>query len=276
MQFAKSRALITGAGAGIGRETVLAFARAGATVTATDIDLAGLAALKADAAQEGLEIRTARLDVTDPASWSALAAELKADDALPDILVNNAGVGFFGSLLETPMEVYERVLRINVLGVVMGCQTFAPAMIASGRPSAIVNIASAASANPIPNMNAYAASKFAVEGLTEGLAMELSRSKVRVMSVHPGIINTAIVRNPVGVAPSITAAQLDGLQAYYVAKGCLPDVVGRAIVAAVAAGKPKLFVGPVAQLSALLRRFAPTLLKRRLTLATATQIGFWK
>ena len=84
------------------------------------------------------------------------------------------------------------------------------------------------------------------------------------------------MRNPVGVAPSITSAQLDDLQAYYVQKGCLPDVVGKAIVAAVAADKPKLFVGPVAQLSAFMRRFVPTLLKRQLTLATAAQIGFWK
>ncbi|MFZ5670765.1 MAG: SDR family NAD(P)-dependent oxidoreductase [Pseudomonadota bacterium] len=276
MRIEGSRAFVTGAGSGIGRETALALARAGAEVTATDVDPGALAELASDARDEGLTLRTARLDVADRAAYQALADELARAGRSPDILVNNAGVGYFGSLLETPPDIYERVLRINVLGVFNGCQAFAPAMLASGAPACIVNVASAASANPIPNMNAYAASKFAVEGLSDGLAMELSRSRVHVISVHPGIINTAIVRNPVGVSPSITSAQLDGLQAYYAASGCLPDVVANAIVAGIRAEKDKVFVGPIAQLSAWMRRFAPTRIKRRLTLSTAARIGFWR
>ncbi|QUD89686.1 SDR family NAD(P)-dependent oxidoreductase [Phenylobacterium montanum] len=276
MQIKDKRALVTGAGSGIGRETALALARADAKVVATDVSLAGLAELKADAAREGLTIDTLRLDVADRPAYDALAAELQSQDRLPQILINNAGVGYFGALLDTPLEVYERVLRINVLGVVNGCQVFGPAMVESGEPGCIVNVSSTASAIPIPNMNAYAASKWAVEGLSDGLAMELSRSSVHVISVHPGIINTAIVPNPMGAAPSITREQLDGLSAYYAKNGCHPRVVADAIVAAVRSGKDKVFVGPSAQFGAVARRFAPTRMKRRLTLSVASKIGFWK
>jgi NAD(P)-dependent dehydrogenase (short-subunit alcohol dehydrogenase family) len=275
LRIENKHAFVTGAASGIGREIAFSLARAGALVCATDIDPGGLTALKADAAREGLIIETAPLDVADRAAYDALGEELAEKGRRPQILVNNAGVGYFGALLETPIEAYERVLRINVLGVVNGCQVFGPAMVAAGEPGSIVNVASAASANPIPNMNAYAASKFAVEGLSDGLALELSRSKVRVLSVHPGIINTAIIPNPMGAAPSITRAQLDRLSAYYAASGCHPKVVADAVVASIRSGKPKLFVGPVAQLSAWMRRFAPTGLKRSLTLSTAARIGFW-
>ncbi len=276
MQVKDRVVFVTGAGSGIGRETALAFARAGARVEATDVDTSGLDSLNSEAAAAGLTIEPARLDVTDRAAYEAMVTSLAARGRLPQIVVNNAGVGYFGSLFDTPPEAWERLLRINIMGVVNGCRLFGPLMVKAGAEGCIVNVASAASATPTPNMSAYAATKFAVEGLSDVLAMELTPTKVRVISVHPGIINTPIVRDPRGFAPSISGAQLDDLQKYYVTNGCHPRVVAEAIVAGVAAGMDKIFVGPAAQTSGWIRRFAPTRLKRRLTLNDARKIGFWR
>jgi short-subunit dehydrogenase len=239
MDITGVNAFVTGAASGIGRETALALARAGSPVMATDVDAKGLAQLAEEASQAGLAIQTAILDVTDrEAAW-------------------------------------DRLLRVNVMGVVHGCQIFGPQMAAAGKATCIVNLSSAASANPAPNMAAYAASKFAVEGLSDVLAMELSHSRVRVVSVRPGVIDTAIVHDAKGVSPLISSKQLEGLQAYYAREGCHPSVVAKAIVDGIRAEQSKIFVGPSARISALLRRFAPTSLKRRLTLKLSEKIGFW-
>lgn len=265
--------LITGAAAGIGLETALAFARAGARVTATDVDLAGLRALGEQAIGGQLKVRVEPLDVTDRAAWERLAADLAADCAAPEILINNAGVAYIGALFDTAPAVWERLIRINLMGVVHGCQVFGPAMATAGR-GVIVNVASAASAGPPPNLSAYAATKFAVEGLSDVLAMELAGRGVEVISVHPGLIDTAIVRDAKGVSPAIAPAQIEALQAHYRARGCHPRVVARAILEGVERGRAKIFVGPVAQMSAWMRRFAPTGLKRALTIRNARQIGY--
>ncbi len=273
MDIRGKQVFITGAGAGIGYETALAFARADAQVIATDVDQAGLADLAAAAAATGQVIRTERLDVTDRAAYAALAARLSAEGADPDILVNNAGVAFIGGFFDTPPEVWDRLIRINVMGVVNGCQLFGPAMAAAGH-GVIVNVASAASAGPPPNLSAYAATKFAVEGLSDVLAMELQARGVRVISIHPGVIDTAIVRDEKGISPTISEAQIQALQHHYRTKGCHPSVVAQGILDGVRRGRDKVFVGPVAQTSAWLRRFAPTRLKRTLTLQNSREIGY--
>jgi len=275
MDIAGVNSLVTGAASGIGKETAMALARAGSHVMAADVDAKSLAEFAREASQAGLDIQTMIVDVTDRAAYEALALELKARGRLPGILVNNAGVGFLGSLFDTPTAAWDRLLRINVMGVVHGCQVFGPQMVASGMDACIVNLSSAASAKPTPNMAAYAATKFAVEGLTDVLAMELNRSRVRVVSVHPGVIDTAIVHDTNGVSPKISARQLEGLQSYYAREGCHPYVVAKAIVDGIRKGQSKIFVGPSARISALLRRFAPTSIKRRLTLKLSQEIGFW-
>ena len=273
MDIRGKHVFITGAGAGIGYETALAFARAGGQVIATDVDATGLAALAEAAAATGLAIRTERLDVTDRAGYVALAARLSAECADPDILINNAGVAFIGGFFDTPPEAWDRLIRINVMGVVNGCQVFGPAMARAGR-GVIVNVASAASAGPPPNLSAYAATKFAVEGLSDVLAMELQARGVTVISVHPGVIDTAIVRDERGISPTVSEAQIQALQHYYRTKGCHPRIVAQGIVDGVRRGRDKVFVGPVAQTSAWLRRFAPTRLKRILTVKNSREIGY--
>jgi short-subunit dehydrogenase len=275
MKIARVNSFVTGAASGIGREIALALARAGSPVTATDLDAKQLAQLAKEASEAGLDIQTALLDVTDREAYEALAFELKVKGRLPAILVNNAGVAFIGPMLDTPIAAWDRLLRVNVMGVVHGCQIFGPQMVATGRTACIVNISSAASASPGPNLGAYAATKYAVEGLSDVLAMELSHSCVRVVSVHPGVVDTAIVHDAKSVSPKISKAQIEGLQAYYAHEGCHPSVVAKAIVEGIRTEQSKIFVGPSARIAALLRRFAPITVKRRLTLKLSEKIGFW-
>lgn len=267
-------ALVTGAASGIGRSTVLALAAAGARVIAADRQAVGLKALADETLRLGTPIDTAVLDVTDAEAVAALADCLEQSGRTPDILINNAGIGWLGGLFETPPDVWRRVLEVNLYGVLNGCQAFGPRMVAAGGRRLIVNIASLASIMPAANMAAYAASKSAVEGLTTVLGMELARTDVDVMCVHPGIINTPIVSDPSAAGASISPGQLQRLQAYYQAKGCHPDAVASAIVKGIRRGSAKVFTGPQAPSTALLKRLLPHRLMSALGRSASRQAGF--
>ncbi len=168
---------ITGAAAGIGYETALAFAEAGSLVIATDLSKEALSTLAAEMDRRHLSCCTYALDVTDRGAFFELAAYIICEIGCPDVIVNNAGIGYMGAFEDTSPEMWSMTLDINVMGVVNGCQAFLPAMKEGSSKKHIVNIASMASRTPVPNMASYAASKFAVEGLSKTLSMELSLIK---------------------------------------------------------------------------------------------------
>jgi len=146
-------------------------------------------------------------------------------------------------------------------------------MRAAGGERKIVNVASVAGVAPPPNMAAYAASKHAVIGLSEVLALELHGTPVSVLVVCPGIINTNIVNARHMMAPGISPAQVQKLQRHYVEHGCLPDVVADGIVRSVLDDDPYLFVGPMAKLATLLA-WLPRGLRRTLMLRNAGKAGY--
>ena len=190
----------------------------------------------------------------------------------PDVLLNNAGVAFLGAFLETPLEEWRRIQDINVFGVVHCIRAFLPAMHRAGGPRKIVNVASLAGFAPAPNMAAYAASKHAVVGLSEVLAMELHDTDVSVLVVCPGIINTNIVKvSPYGTR--ISQAQIQRLQRYYVDHGCHPAVVARDVVRAVRHDASFLFTGPMARLGSAAMRISRRL-ARRLTISASRRNGY--
>jgi NAD(P)-dependent dehydrogenase (short-subunit alcohol dehydrogenase family) len=266
--------LITGAGSGIGYEMVLAFAREGCTVIATDIQEAALETVKAEAESLGASCFTHRLDVTDRDAWLALADRLAADNHNPDVLINNAGIAYIAGLLETTPQMLDRTLDINVKGVIYGCQAFIPAMRASDTPKQIVNVASAASKAPMPNMSIYAGSKFAVEGISDVIAMELNDSHIGVLCAHPGIIDTPIVKNRAMIGASISDDQIERLQNHYSTKGCHPSVVAQDIVMAVKKGNAAVLTGPSAFTGALLSRLLPKRLLRSVIAKMAPGLGY--
>ena len=265
--------LVTGAGSGIGLETALAFARAGARLVITDVNEAALAAARAAVTALGAECLARRCDVSDEQDMGALAEHVNERAGVPDILVNNAGIGYFGLFLDTPTVAWRRAFEVNVMGVVNGIRAFLPAMRAAGGERWVVNVASAAGFAPAPSMSAYAASKHAVVGLSEVLAMELEGSGVRVLMVCPGVINTPIVAGNAQMTPEFPQAQVQRLQAYYMAKGCAPREVAEALLGALGRGDIVVFAGPLARMSSVLMRISRRL-ARRVTLAKAREIGY--
>ena len=126
----------------------------------------------------------------------AFAAAVHERFGSVDLLINNAGIGVGATFAQTELEDWERQLAINVMGVVHGCRSFVPHMIARGSGQ-IVNVSSGAGFLATPFMFAYSATKFAVFGLSEGLRMELRPHGIGVTTICPGFINTPIIATSV-------------------------------------------------------------------------------
>ncbi|MCU1395000.1 MAG: 3-alpha-hydroxysteroid dehydrogenase [Ilumatobacteraceae bacterium] len=182
-------AIVTGAASGQGRAIAERFAHEGASVVVADVaDERGRAVCDAlDAALE--RARYVHLDVASPADWSATVALAVADFGRLDILVNNAGVVHHASLVDTTLDDFERVVRVNQTGPFLGMQSVVPAMTAAGGGS-IVNISSVRGLSGANGLLAYTATKFALRGMTKVAALELGRHSIRVNSIHPGAIAT--------------------------------------------------------------------------------------
>lgn len=192
-------ALVTGAASGIGAATASALASAGASVLLTDVSddegarQAATVSLHAPAAYR-------RLDVTDMADWLNAIAEAEKRFGGLDILVNNAGIFWLRTMAETTLDDFRRMQAINVDGVFLGMKTALPALAkrAGQWPggASIVNLSSIAGITGAPLAVAYNASKGAVRLMTKGAALECASLglKIRVNSVHPGVIDTPMGR----------------------------------------------------------------------------------
>jgi 3alpha(or 20beta)-hydroxysteroid dehydrogenase len=179
-------ALITGAAGGIGAAAARAFAAEGASLVLTDADSGRAERL----AEELGDVATARgHDVTSETEWHAVVDLALQAHGRIDALVNNAGVFLAAPLAETSVADFRRVLEVNTVGVFLGMRAVAPGMIERGA-GAIINVSSVAGLMGSPYLTAYAASKWAVRGMTKVAAKELARAGVRVTSVHPGQIDT--------------------------------------------------------------------------------------
>jgi len=189
-------ALITGAARGQGAAHGRVMAAAGAQVVLGDIlddDGRKLAAEIGDGASY------VHLDVTSRSDWAGAVAEATGRFGQLDILVNNAGIGFSASVEDTTPEDWDRVLGINLTGPWSGIQAALPALKKAGGGS-IINISSVDGLMGMPTLHAYVASKFGLRGITKSLAAELGEFKIRVNSVHPGYVDTPMVRD-MGMLP---------------------------------------------------------------------------
>lgn len=190
MRFTDQNVVITGAASGIGRATAIAFADRGARLFLCDVDRAGLDSLRAEL---GDKVDLAEVvDVGDRAQMQAFAAAVHGRAPAADVVVNNAGVGQSGGILETPLEHWDRTLRVNLWGVIHGSHFFAPPM-AARRSGHIVNISSMLGLYATPEAIAYVATKFAVLGLTLSMRADLAKKGVRATAICPGLIATNII-----------------------------------------------------------------------------------
>jgi NADP-dependent 3-hydroxy acid dehydrogenase YdfG len=175
---------VTGASAGIGRETALAFAREGSHLAVCARRVERLQALAAAVVALGGEIAMRETDVADERAVRLFVEDAVARFGRLDVLVNNAGAGVRGRVEETPAEDYERLMRVNFLGTVYACRAAVPVMRRQGS-GVIINVSSIVGHRAMPGGGAYAATKAAQISLTEALRAELRGTGVQACSVHP-------------------------------------------------------------------------------------------
>lgn len=180
------KTLITAAGQGIGRSTVLAFAREGAHVLATDIDPESLASLKTELPGSATNIETRLLDVNNLKAIQQLAEETGAID----VLFNCAGFVHHGTVLDCKENDWDFSFDLNVRSMYLMIRAFLPAMLESGGGS-IVNMSSVASSvKGLPNRFVYGASKAAVVGLTKSVAADFITQGIRCNAICPGTVES--------------------------------------------------------------------------------------
>jgi NAD(P)-dependent dehydrogenase (short-subunit alcohol dehydrogenase family) len=224
-------AVVTGGGRGLGRGIALALARAGFDLVLGYVGgQAGIDATATDVRAAGRRAEAVRGDVAD-----AGTAKLLLDAALDlgglDAWVNNAGVSVLAPIVDTPPTDLTRMLDVNVMGTLHGIQAAARWFLETGRQGRIVNVASDLGVQAFPNLGAYAATKFAVVGLTQAAGVELAPAGITVNAVCPGTAETDMVlaerASEVALTGSSSGAVRDSyLRAVPAGRFCTPDDVG--------------------------------------------------
>ena len=205
-------ALVTGAGAGIGRAIALALAKEGATLAAADIDLAAAQKTAADAAgNKGLAIEA---DCGDVASIDAMIARVVKELGHIDIIVNNAGVTRYAYIMDLTEADWDRIHRVNAKGVFFCLQRTAKEMIAQKSGGRIINIASISGRGYAGASNAaYAASKGAVIALTKMAAQQLGRYDINVNAICPGVTRTELGQRNAATRAASRGLTIEAMQA---------------------------------------------------------------
>lgn len=186
--------IITGTSKGIGLETALAFARAGYKVFATMRDPDRATDFKQKIKDESLNISISAMDVDSDESVKECMDAILRENNTVDVLVNNAGIECHGSIEEIPMSDFKAVMETNYFGVLRCTKALLPLM-RKHKNGCIINITSIAGKIANTPLGAYAASKHALEAVTESLAQEVKSHNIRVAIVEPGIINTQMANN---------------------------------------------------------------------------------
>jgi len=245
-KFAGKVAVVTGAGSGIGQALAVELARSGASLAISDVNTEGLAQTEQQLKAIGAPVKADRLDVTEREAFLAYADAVNEHFGKVNQIYNNAGIAFTGDIEVSQFKDIERVMDVDYWGVVNGTKAFLPHLIASG-DGHVINVSSVFGLFSVPGQAAYNSAKFAVRGFTEALRQEMVAAghPVKVLTVHPGGIKTAIVRNATaaeGIDRDELAKTFDKRVAH-----TSPQRAARIILAAVRKNKARVLVGPDAK-----------------------------
>ncbi|SDJ23533.1 Short-chain dehydrogenase [Frankineae bacterium MT45] len=259
--FVGQLAVITGSGAGIGRATALEFARRGADVIVADINLDAATRTATELRALGVTSTSYHLDVGDGDAFAAFAKQVQAEHGTPDIVVNNAGIGMAGPFLSTSVSDWDRIIDINLWGVIHGSRLFAAQMVERGQGGRVVNIASAAAYAPSRTYPAYATTKAAVLMLTQCLRAELARDSIGAVAICPGFINSDISRSTEHVG--VDAAAQEELRRHavksYGRRNYSPERAAKHIVDATAQNRPIAAITSESKAFLAMSRYTPAL-----------------
>lgn len=250
---------ITGGASGIGRETAVYFAKRDWFVGLADVDEQGMK--ETESLMPGGFSYAHKLDVRDRAAWeTALNAFSTAAGGRIDAVFNNAGIGDGGAIADQATDEIDRMVDINLKGVIYGAQASHKHLAKTAPGSALINTASLAGIIGSPGLAAYCATKWAVRGLTESLDAEWAEDGITVAALCPGFIDTAII-GKVQEASNQTAKELlieNGVEVNPV--DIVPEVVWRAVH-----GKDVHYtVGKMAKRLRFMQRWAPGLVRKEM------------
>jgi NAD(P)-dependent dehydrogenase (short-subunit alcohol dehydrogenase family)/pimeloyl-ACP methyl ester carboxylesterase len=262
-RFENDLVVITGAGSGIGRACALEFAEQGAEVVVTDIDQQAVERTAELARMLGPRADAYLVDVSDGGAVEKFGAVLREQHGIPDIVINNAGIGMAGSFLDTTVADWERVIDVNLWGVIHGCRVLGGLLVAGGTGGTIVNIASAAAYLPSRALPAYTTTKAAVLALSQCLRGELAEHGIGVVAVCPGFVHTNITNTTrfVGLDATAERTTQQRVTALYRRRNFTPDRAAREILRAVERNTAIAPITPEAKVGLLASRLTPGLLR---------------
>ncbi|MDX6631613.1 MAG: hypothetical protein QOH00_3859 [Gaiellales bacterium] len=251
-------AVITGAGSGIGRGLALLLAKRGCPLVLVDWDEAGLAETERLVGGAAERVLARRMDVRDREAQLALADEVRAWSPAPlGAVFNNAGVTLSQTVEGVSDEDFRWIVDVNFWGVVHGTKAYLPWLLEQNS-GAVVNTSSIFGIIAWPTQATYNATKFAVRGFTESLRHELRGTGVQAVSVHPGGVNTGIVRNARFHVDDLGRDSHEQMQLDFARVARLsPERAAKIIVRGVERGRGRVLVGSDAYATDLLQRLVP-------------------
>jgi len=247
-------AVITGAASGIGRALTLGLWEKGCHVALVDLDQDGLARLQLSLIASGRHqvATTHAANVGDKRRMQELAGEVVAAHGAVHVLINNAGIGHEAAFPQTSLDDWERIIDVNLWGVIYGCHFFMPHLAKVDRAH-IVNVSSVFGIIAMPGQSAYSATKFAVRGLSESLWEELRATSVGLTVVHPAAVATDIMKRAKGDDPEL----LQRVSRWYERHAISPERAAAQIIRAIETGTPRLLITREAWLGDLMKRLMP-------------------
>jgi len=253
--FQQKTVVITGAGSGMGRSMAVQLAQMGATVLISDKNEAGLNETKRLIDTNKGKCKTYQVDVGDKQQIDVFAKQVLAEFGYIDVLINNAGMAIGEATLnEIPLEDFERLINVNLWGVIHHTKAFLDVLIS--RPeAAIVNTSSVFGLMGIPSQIPYCVSKYAVRGFTESLRLELIKTNVAVTCVHPGGIDTDIAKN--GIHYKNRDKAVEHFKTMVITSS---DKAASIIIKAIQKKSKRVMVGPDAKIIRFITQAAPNLM----------------